>query len=188
MSSSSGNPVSDNKGIALLIAVLALFLAFSEAGGKQSEGASISANIEASNLWAFFKAKTIRRATLITSAEALEATGASAADPEARERVRKLVEKWRADAQRLETEPETREGRRELMARAKAAEQTRDLEKAKNGWFEIASGSLQIAIVLASAAIITGVGLLAWAAGGLGLIGLGLMGLALLAPQALNLF
>jgi hypothetical protein len=74
------------------------------------------------------------------------------------------------------------------MARAKAAEQTRDLEKAKNGWFEIASGALQIAIVLASAAIITGVGLLAWAAGGLGVAGLGLMGLAVLAPQAFNLF
>ncbi len=188
MSSKAADVVTDNKGVALLIAILALFLAFSEAGGKQSEGASLSANIEASNLWAFFQAKTIRRANLLTEAEALEVTAAATAEGEARERMRQLVEKWRADARRLETEPETNEGRRELMARAKASEVSRDFEKARNGWYEISSGTLQIAIVLASAAIITGVSLLAYAAGGLGVVAAGLMGLALFAPQAIRLF
>jgi hypothetical protein len=50
-----------NKQIALLIAVLALFLAFSETLGKSAQTTSIALNVEASNLWAFFQAKTIRR-------------------------------------------------------------------------------------------------------------------------------
>ena len=49
-----------NKQIALLIAVIALFLAFSETLGKSAQTAAISFNVEASNLWAFFQAKTIR--------------------------------------------------------------------------------------------------------------------------------
>ena len=49
-----------NKRIALLIAVLALCLAFSETLGKNAQTGSISYNVEASNLWAFFQAKTIR--------------------------------------------------------------------------------------------------------------------------------
>ena len=42
-----------NKKIALLIAVLALFLAFSETLGKSAQTEGIGGNVEASNLWAF---------------------------------------------------------------------------------------------------------------------------------------
>jgi hypothetical protein len=42
-----------NKKIALLIAVIALFLAFSETLGKSAQTAAISDNVEASNLWPF---------------------------------------------------------------------------------------------------------------------------------------
>ena len=53
-------PEGGNKKIALLIAVLALLLSLSEIGGKQAENESIAKNIDASNLWSFFQAKTIR--------------------------------------------------------------------------------------------------------------------------------
>lgn len=176
---------SRNKGIALLIAMLALLLAFSEIGGKQAENDALAKNIEASNLWAFFQAKTIRRADATVAAEAMTATMAAVQDPAAKAVMQKQIDVWRANAQRLETEPETNEGRRELMARAKAAEAVRDLSKHRNEKFEIASGILQIGIVVASAAIITGVTLLAFAGGGAGLAGLGLMALAQFAPTAL---
>ena len=52
-----------NKKIALLIAVIALCLALSETLGKGAQTESISKNVEASNLWAFFQAKSIRRTT-----------------------------------------------------------------------------------------------------------------------------
>src|SRR3954465_11505415 len=58
-----------NKKIALLIAVLALFLAISETLGKGAQTESISKNVEASNLWAFFQAKSIRRTVVQTMAD-----------------------------------------------------------------------------------------------------------------------
>src|SRR3981081_2651037 len=51
----------ENKRIALLIAVIALFLALSETLGKGDQNQSIKNDVEASNLWAFFQAKSIRR-------------------------------------------------------------------------------------------------------------------------------
>src|SRR4249920_2116406 len=58
----------DNKKIALVISVLALFLAFSETFGKSAQTAALNAQIEASNLWNFFQAKNIRRTmTLVAS-------------------------------------------------------------------------------------------------------------------------
>jgi hypothetical protein len=64
--------VHENKGIALLIAVLALFLAFASAGGKGAQTEAISENVESANLWAFFQAKSIRATTLQAVAEILE--------------------------------------------------------------------------------------------------------------------
>src|SRR3979409_1259502 len=61
-----------NKKIALLIAVIALFLAFSETLGKSAQTAALSYNVEASNLWAFYQAKTIRQTMLEASAELLK--------------------------------------------------------------------------------------------------------------------
>ena len=58
-----------NKKIALLIAVIALFLALSETLGKGAQTESISKNVEASNLWAFFQAKSIRRTVVQATAE-----------------------------------------------------------------------------------------------------------------------
>ena len=60
---------SENRKIALLIAVIALCLALSETLGKGAQTESISKNVEASNLWAFFQAKTIRRTVVQTAAE-----------------------------------------------------------------------------------------------------------------------
>ena len=57
-----------NKGVALLISVLALVLAFSETLGKGAQTNALALNIEASNLWNFFQAKTIRQTVLRTAA------------------------------------------------------------------------------------------------------------------------
>ena len=174
-----------NKRIALLIAILALMLAFAEIGGKNAEQDALARNIEASNLWAFFQAKTIRGTTLRTAAEAMEVELAGTTEPATRERLQKRIDGWKATIARYDTEPETQEGRKELIARAKAAEARRDISSARDDKYDIASGLLQIAIVISSAAIITGVAMLAWTGGALGLLGLGLMVLAELAPTAL---
>src|SRR5689334_25443658 len=108
-----------NKGVALVIAVLALILAFAETLGKSAQTAGLAYNIEASNLWAFFQAKTIRQTVLRTAAEQVEA--GTATDGQ-----KKQVGKWKDTAQRYQSEPDTGEGREQLAARAKEAEKKRD--------------------------------------------------------------
>src|SRR5215217_3553277 len=58
-----------NKRVALLIAVIALFLAFAETLGKSAQTAALNHQIEASNLWNFFQAKNIRRTATLVATE-----------------------------------------------------------------------------------------------------------------------
>ncbi|MGV8057431.1 MAG: DUF4337 domain-containing protein [Smithellaceae bacterium] len=175
-----------NKKIALLISVLALFLAFSETLAKSAQTAAISYNIEASNLWSFFQAKNIRMTTVRTAAEAAEVELQQTAQPEKRKALEGRIQQWKETAARYDSEPETNEGRKELAARAKAAEQQHTRTMAAYHHFELSSAALQIAIVLASAEIITGVVLLAWLSGGLGLVGIVFSLIGLLAPMAIH--
>ena len=101
-------------------------------------------------------------------------------DPAAEKGIKDRLEKFRATGKRYRSEPETGEGTEELAKRAKAAELIRDQAGKKHFRFELASGALQIAIVLAPAAVITGVMALMWAAGGLGVIGVVLLILGVL--------
>jgi Domain of unknown function (DUF4337) len=174
-----------NKSVALLIAVLALCLAFSEMLGKNAEKASMQANIEASNLWSFFQAKTIRRSLAQNLVELIETDNVGTTDDIRKAAVVKQVDSWKRLAARMESEPETSEGRRELMARAQAAEKRRDVENQKNEGFEVASAILQVSIVVASAMIITGVAFLAYLAGALGVVAAGIMAMAQFAPAML---
>jgi hypothetical protein len=174
-----------NKKIALLIAVLALFLALSETLGKSAQTEGISGNVEASNLWAFFQAKTIRRTVVLTAAESMKLVG-NVGDEASKAAIQKQVDEWQKTAARYRSEPETHEGTTELMERAKEVEHARDKAIARYHSFEFASAAFQIAIVLASAMIITGMVVLAWLSGLLGLAGLGCLGLGLFAPELLH--
>jgi hypothetical protein len=172
-----------NRRIALLIAVLALFLSFSETLGKSAQTEAISENVESANLWAFFQAKTVRMTLVRTAAEEMKVAAAGASEPAAKEAMEKQIEAWQKTAARYESEPETNEGRKELSARAKEAQEKRDLSLAKYHHYELASAAFQIGIVLASAAVITGAVALAWLSGALGVAGLGILALGLLDPQ-----
>src|SRR6478609_5363141 len=137
----------DNKKIALVISVLALFLAFSETFGKASQTEALNLQIEAST----------------TPDEARKAALA------------RQIGEWEKTAARYRSEPEAGngkgEGTVELMRRALEKEKERDLQFNKYHNFEFASAAFQIGIVLCSAAVITGIVALAWAAIGIGLIG-----------------
>ncbi len=177
-----------NKGIALLIAVLALFLAFSETLGKSAQTAALSDNVEASNLWAFFQAKTIRMTTLRTAAEQVQIAADSSTDPATKTAMAKAIDTWKKTAARYDDEPETGEGRKQLTVRAQEAEHKRDLSLARYHHYEFASAAFQIGIVLASATIITGMIVLAWLSGALGVIGLAFTAIGFFAPHAVHLF
>jgi hypothetical protein len=178
---------SENRKIALLIAVIALFLALSETLGKGAQTESIARNVEASNLWAFFQAKSIRRTVVQTAADQARLNIASAGDDVAKAALQKQIEDWQKTAARYRSEPETGEGTEQLSERAKHAEEERNLATAKYHHFELASAAFQIAIVLASATIITGMMALAWISGLLAVAGLAFTALGMLAPHALHL-
>ena len=177
-----------NRGIALLIAVLALFLAFSETLGKSAQTAALSDNVEASNLWAFFQAKTIRMTVLRTSSEQIQLESDRLTDPAAKAALMKQVDAWKKTADRYDDEPSTNEGRKQLTARAKESEHKRDIALARYHHYEFASAAFQIGIVLASATIITGMMVLAWLSGALGVVGLAFTAIGFFAPHAVHLF
>ena len=130
-------------------------------------------------IWA--EASTI---AICTAAQEMEAQFGNRA-PEA---VTKQVEAWKKTVERYESESETNEGRKDLMARAKEKEVKRDRAMAAYHNYEVASAAVQIAIVLASAQIITGVVALLWIAYGLGAIGILFSLIGLFWPTAVHLF
>jgi hypothetical protein len=176
-----------NKKIALVIAILALFLSFSETLGKGAQTEAVTKNIEASDLWAFYQAKDIRRTLVNAAADQTVLLGAGVTDPAAKAAFDKQIEAWRQAAEHYESDPKAGNGRKELEEHAKDAEAERDLSMAKYHHYELASAAFQVGIVLASAAVITGILALAWCAGALGALGAVLTILGLYAPHAVPL-
>jgi hypothetical protein len=178
-----------NKQIALIISVLALFLAFSETFGKSAQTAALNFQIEASNLWNFFQAKNIRRTATLVAIQSAKIEAASAEGPR-KAALEKQIAEWSETAARYQSEPEAGggkgEGTRELSKRAIEMQKDRDLQLNKYHNFEFASAAFQIGIVLASAAVITSMMALAYAAIGVGLLGIVLTGTGLFLPELLH--
>jgi hypothetical protein len=95
----------------------------------------------------------------------------------------KQVEAWNATVKRYDSDPKERDGRKELKAQAEQYERERDAAMARYHNYELGSAAYQIGIVLASAAVITGMIALAYGAAGVGVVGLIFTGVGLFAPQ-----
>jgi len=175
-----------NKKIALVIAIMALFLAFSETLGKSANTEALNLNIKASDTWAFFQAKNIRRTTLTTAVETKKIDALNASEG-LKPALAKQIEEWEKTVARYTSDPQSREGLDELFMRAQEAEHERDAALARYHHYEIASAAFQIGIVLCSAAVITATIWLAWIASGVAALGIVFMALGLFAPFALHL-
>jgi len=177
----------EDKRVALLIAILALFLAIAEAGGKNAEHRSIELNIQSSDLYSFYQAKKVRSTVVETALQGLELTSAAVTDEKSKEAIEKQIASWKGAVAKFEKDPAKPEDSMEaILERANKATETRELLNKKLEHFEYAAGALQISIVLASASIITGIAALAWGAGVLGVLGGLLMGFGYLAPNFLS--
>jgi len=99
---------------------------------------AIRSNIEASDLWSFFQAKTMREFMIERDSEMLkvERDGAS---PQKQAAIDDLLKSWAEKSAKYDSDPESGEGRKELLARAKAAEADRDEALAANNHFGYAS-------------------------------------------------
>jgi hypothetical protein len=87
---------------------------------------------------------------------------------------------------RYDSDPKEKDGRKELRAQAEKYEHERDVQLARYHHYEYASAAYQIGIVLASAAVITGMMVLVYGAMGLGVVGLIFMGLGFFNPDFLH--
>jgi hypothetical protein len=181
-----------NRRVALLIAVIALFLAFSETLGKSAQTTALNHQIEASNLWNFFQAKNIRRTATLVAIERGKFELLGTLTEEQKVAITKQIDEWTKTAARYRSEPEAAggkgEGTVELARRAIEEQHLRDTMLARYHHYEIASAAFQIGIVLASATVITGIVALVYLAGALGLVGMAFMAIGLFAPHAVHLF
>jgi uncharacterized protein DUF4337 len=175
----------ERKRAALLIIVLAVALAIVEMASKEAQFASLALNIQSSDIYAFFQAKTIRGSVLRTAVESMEALSSGGTEQPA---IQKQVAAWRGEIERLDSDPSTREGRKQLLERAKSLEAERDAEERSYHQFEYAAAGLQLAIVIASAAVITEVVVLEVISAALGIAGLALAVLGWLDPAVVRFF
>ena len=136
--------------------------------------------------WNFFQAKTIRQTTLRTAAQAVTVEAGTIVDDARKAALLKQADDWMKTVARYESDPAEKDGRKELRALAEKYEHARDTHLARYHHYEFASAAFQIGIVLASAAVITGMMALVYVAGGLGIVGLAFMGLGFFNPDYLH--
>jgi hypothetical protein len=180
--------VEKNRTVALVIAILALLLALAEAGAKNAQHRSTENNIESSDLFNFYQAKRIRSTVAETAAAMLETQKSAVGDPKAQEAFDKQIADFKATVARYEKDPKNPEDSLDkIQDRAKEATERRELANRRLEHYELGSGLTQIAIVLASAAIITGIAALIWFSVALGAIGAALIAFGFFAPTVLPL-
>lgn len=142
--------------VALLIAFMAMLLAITSLGGGNAAEDIMNYNIQASDTWAFYQAKTIRKTNTELAADALEQQMAASPNlsPEQRQATEKKIAEYRATAARYESEPDKGEGRKELSQKAIALTKQRDRAMEQDPNFDFSEALFQIAIVLASVSIL----------------------------------
>jgi hypothetical protein len=162
---------------AVLIAVLAMILAITGLGGSNAGKEAVNNNVLASNYWNFFQAKNMRQTSIALAADQYELAWANdpALSPEAKAALKAKAEAYRKTAARYESEPDTQEGKKELIARAKQYEALRDHALKQDPYFDYAEALLQIAIVLISVDIVADLVWLSFVGGALGILGTLLM-------------
>jgi hypothetical protein len=164
-----------NRWVGVYIGVLAVLLAVCNVGGNNATKDAMRANIDASDAWAFYQAKNIRRTTYSLAADELElmlATQPGLAGP-ARKAVEDKIKSHRGEADRLKTDPQ--DGTDRLVAKAKTLEAERDVALRRDPYFDWSQALIQIAIVLASVHLIIGNFVLLGVSGGLAGFGILLM-------------
>jgi hypothetical protein len=159
---------------AIVIAFFAMCLAITSLGGSNAAKEAFNNNILASNFYSFFQAKNIRQTSYQLAGDELELAWLSnpALPADSRKALQDKLNFYRETAKRYETEPDTREGKKELLERARQHEELRDRALKQDPYFDYAEALLQIAIVLISVAIVANLLWLSYLGGALGLAGL----------------
>ena len=138
--------------VALMTAVYAVVLAIASLGGNNAMKEMLLAQQQSSDQWAFYQAKVIREHQYRAQKMRLEAELAErgpALRPEARQRYEDLLKKFAEEEKRYNAE------KKDIEKDAKKLEKERDHHRDKDPYFDYAEVLLQIAIVMASVAILS---------------------------------
>ena len=139
--------------VALFVAVYAVGMAVTALGGSNAGKDMVMAQQKASNQWAYYQAKVVRENLYLLEAEKLEldlATRGAALPADDRKRLDAARAKYQAKADEYKREKE------EIRAAAEELEKERDVAARRDPYFDYAEVLLQISIVLASVAMLSG--------------------------------
>jgi hypothetical protein len=136
--------------VALTTAIFAVLLAITALGGNNAMKEMLLSQQQASDQWAFYQAKVIREhfyrgQKLRLELDLLEKDSLK---PEVRKRYEDLLRQMTAEEKRYGAE------KKEIEKEAKKLEHERDVNRDKDPYFDYAEVLLQIAIVMASVAIL----------------------------------
>jgi hypothetical protein len=140
----------------IYLGVIAMLLAITSLGGSNATKTMTNANIQASDTYAFYQAKYLRQTAFRLAADQLEAQlviNPTMSDT-AKAKIQDHIKRWRMTADRYESDPQSGQGKQELLAKAKEwdAKRARAAERDPN--FDFGEALFQIAIVLGSVSIV----------------------------------
>ncbi len=161
--------------IGVYVGILAVVLAICSLGGSNAQQNATQENIAAANVWSFFQAKNARRQNLRLHVEEFEVMlkMSPSMPDDARNTIETKIADYKAQDNQLTSDPKSGEGLDELFAKGKALEASRDEALEQGPYFDYGQALLQIAIVLASVALISGGNMLLYVSfvlGGLGAV------------------
>lgn len=154
---------------ALNISILAMVLAINNVGGGNASKEATRHNIEASNFYAFYQAKSIKQHNLKIAVDQIDEHLANKSPVSGLLEARK--DKYEKEIARYESDEASGEGKKQLLEKAKDHEAERDHALKQDPWFDYAEGILQIGIVLLSISILASMPVLTIVGAGLGLLG-----------------
>jgi len=136
--------------VALTTAIYAVILAISSLGGNNAMKEMLLAQQQASDQWAFYQAKAIREHFYRGQKMRLELDllERESLKPEVRQQYQALLGQMAAEEERYRGE------KKDIEHEARKLEHERDLYRGKDPYFDFAEVLLQIAIVMASVAIL----------------------------------
>ena len=157
---------------AIYLGIVAMLLAITSLGGSNATKVMLNSNIQASDIYGYYQSKYIRQTVYQTTADELEAQLLAQPDmPEAaKAKFGEVIKRYRARADRYETDPSTSEGKKELLAKAKEWEAKRDYAAQRDPNFDFAEALFQIAIVIGSVSIVAASRSLIKLSGGLAVV------------------
>jgi len=154
--------------VALVTAVFAVALAVTSLGGNNATKEMMLAAQQATNQWAFYQAKTIREnlsRNIKAQLQVVLNAGIDTIKPEARKQIESELRRLDDEVDRYGLE------KTEIEKQAKQFEAERDTNRAKDPYFDYAEVLLQIAIVMASIAILSASRLIFFFALGFAVVG-----------------